>query len=196
MEELPGFIRKDVLKHSNGLVYKFCSDQEPTARHARAPPSSPLVRIADKSTSARSEPICLQYPGITLLRTGDHPILGLGAKNPYDQDHPDYNDTDPAGPCFVRSGWYSDASTAVVSSTMSPAPTNSINDSAIPFPHVMPLLSSYNVLSAEDAVPVALDGSHQLLMEEDIDYQQLVKPMSPCAYGLWVRQLILRIRFN
>ncbi|KAL0638322.1 hypothetical protein Q9L58_002624 [Maublancomyces gigas] len=192
MEELPDFIRQDVFQHPNGLVYKLCSDWELTT-HTETPPLSPAC-IADKFTPESTYSPC---PDTTLLRAGDHPIIGLGTKNPYDRDHPDYNDTDPTGPCFVKSGWYSDTSTTVapsVSSTRSSTLIHSLDDFVIPNPHVMPLLDSYNVLSVEDAVSVATDGSHPLLIEEAIDFQQLVEPISPCAYGVWVKQLISRIR--
>lgn len=187
MEELPDFIRQDVFQHPNGLVYKLCLDWELTT-HAEAPPLSP-AGIADKFTPEST------YTGTT-ISAGDHPILGLDTRNPYDRDNPDYNDTDPAGPCFVKSGWYSDTSTTVssVSSTRSLTPTHSLDDSVILNSHIMPLLDSYDVLTVEDAVAVAANGSHPLLIEDAIDFQQLFEPISPCAYGLWVRQLISRIR--
>lgn len=192
MEELPNCIQQDVFQYSNGLIYKFCSGWEVATRqdlnHDESRPSS-----SKSMRTISSQSSYLKFPGTTLFGYGDDPILDPYDHNPCDWVHLDYDDTDPGEPHFFESGWcLNTPTTAPSASTGSPLFTKPSGG------FVMPLLSSYCVLSIEDAIPVAANGNHPLVTKgdiQDMSHQQSgvnLEPVSPCGFGLWVKQLISR----
>lgn len=181
MEEIPDYVRPDVFQNANGLIYRFCSgwklvptsfqeDLEGVSLVHEPEPEPEPVRAASVYSAIPES----QQPD---TRTGEYTVPLYANNNPYDYSHPEYNDTNPAQPYFVASGWISGTTTAASSvSTGPPAPLHSLEvDGA----RNVPVLSNYCVLGPSDAVPVGLDGSHPLL-----------EVGKPCEYGMWVRGLL------
>lgn len=182
MEELPNFIQQDVFQYSNGLIYKFCSGWEVATNHDESRPSTSKSMCTISSQSSY-----LEFPGTTLFGYGEDPILDPYDHNPCDWVYLDYDGIDLGEPHFFDTP------------TIAPSVlTGSPLFTKFPDGIVMPLLSSYCVLSIEDAIPVAVNGNHPLVTKgdlQDMNHQQSgvnLEPVSPCGFGLWVKQLISR----
>lgn len=181
MEEIPDYVRPDVFLNANGLVYQFCSGwklvlssfQEDSRGIDLAPESEPESEPVRTASIYSAIPESWQPDTETAEYTAPLDVK----HNPYDCGHPEYNNTNPAQPYFVASGWISDTTTAA--SSVSTGPPVLLHSPAVDGARNVPVLSNYCVLNPSDSVPVRVGGSHPLFAVE-----------KPCEYGMWVRELL------
>lgn len=173
MEEIPDYVRPDVFQNANGLVYRFCSGWKLVLASLHEGPGG--VALAPESEPGPTS-VCLAIPEPQPdTGTEEDTVPRRANSNPYDCDHPEYNNTNPAQPYFVASGWISGTTTAASSVSTGP-PALLHSPTAV---RNVPVLSNYCVLGPSDAVPVGVDGSHPLFAVG-----------KSCEYGMWAKGLL------